>query len=100
MTPIRHDWAGPASIGLLFNCHGCAFSFLDTGSGEAPYIPADESYDLIASFNLQCVGKVREGMDVVKAVEAVGSQSGKPSKTVEISDSGELEMPAEAEAEA
>ena len=45
-------------------------------------------------------GKVLEGMDVVKAVEAVGSQSGKPSKTVEISDSGELEMPAEAEAEA
>ena len=29
-------------------------------------------------------GKVLEGMDVVKAVEAVGSQSGKPSKTVEI----------------
>ena len=40
-------------------------------------------------------GKVLEGMDVVKAVEAVGSQSGKPSKTVEISDSGELEIPVE-----
>ena len=40
-------------------------------------------------------GKVIEGMDVVKAVEAVGSQSGKTSKTVTISDSGELEMPAE-----
>jgi cyclophilin family peptidyl-prolyl cis-trans isomerase len=37
-------------------------------------------------------GKVLEGMDVVKAVEAVGSQSGKPSKTVEIVDSGELEI--------
>ena len=34
-------------------------------------------------------------MDVVKAVEAVGSQSGKTSKAVEITDSGELEMPAE-----
>jgi len=40
-------------------------------------------------------GKVSEGMDIVKAVEAVGSQSGKPSKKVTIADSGELEMPAE-----
>merc|ERR1712188_145908 len=36
-------------------------------------------------------GKVLEGMDVVKAVEAVGSQSGKPSKEVTIADSGVLE---------
>ena len=35
-------------------------------------------------------GKVVEGMDVVKKVEAVGSQSGKTSKAVEITDSGEL----------
>lgn len=35
-------------------------------------------------------GKVVEGMDVVKAVEAVGSQSGSPSKKVVIVDSGEL----------
>merc|ERR1711924_89730 len=42
-------------------------------------------------------GKVIEGMDVVSAVEAVGSQSGKTSKKVEIADSGELEMPAETE---
>jgi len=40
-------------------------------------------------------GKVIEGMDVVKAVEAVGSQSGKTSKKVSIADSGELEMPVE-----
>ena len=40
-------------------------------------------------------GKVLDGMDVVKAVEAVGSQSGTTSKTVTIDDSGELEMPAE-----
>merc|ERR1711967_86083 len=40
-------------------------------------------------------GKVIEGMDVVKAVEAVGSQSGKTSKKVVIADSGELEMPPE-----
>merc|ERR1712232_1233811 len=33
-------------------------------------------------------GKVIEGMDVVTAVEAVGSQSGKTTKTVTIHDSG------------
>ncbi|KOO29770.1 peptidyl-prolyl cis-trans isomerase [Chrysochromulina tobinii] len=46
-------------------------------------------------------GKVSddESMKVVKAVEAVGSQSGKTSKTVVIADSGELEMPPEEEGE-
>ena len=37
-------------------------------------------------------GGVLEGMDVVKAVEKVGSGGGKTTKTVEITDSGELEM--------
>jgi peptidylprolyl isomerase len=37
-------------------------------------------------------GIVIDGMDVVKAVEAVGSQSGTPSKKVTIADSGELPM--------
>merc|ERR1719247_2712649 len=36
-------------------------------------------------------GRILEGMDVVSAVEAVGSQSGKPAKTVTIHDSGVLE---------
>ena len=36
-------------------------------------------------------GKIVEGQDVVQAVEAVGSQSGTPSKKVEIVDSGVLE---------
>jgi peptidylprolyl isomerase len=35
-------------------------------------------------------GRVLEGMDVVKAIEAVGSGSGTPSQVVEITDSGEL----------
>ncbi|MFW7378597.1 MAG: peptidylprolyl isomerase [Oligoflexus sp.] len=35
-------------------------------------------------------GKVIEGMDIVKKIEAVGSPGGKPSKTVTITDSGEL----------
>jgi len=36
-------------------------------------------------------GKVLTGMDVVKAIEAVGSQSGSTSKKVEIKDCGEME---------
>merc|ERR1712130_775119 len=36
-------------------------------------------------------GKVVDGMDVVTAMEAVGSQSGRPSKTVLVADSGLLE---------
>ena len=35
-------------------------------------------------------GKVIEGMDVVKAVEAVGSQSGATSKPVSVVDCGEM----------
>ena len=35
-------------------------------------------------------GRVLEGKDVVDAIEAVGSRSGKPSKTVKIVDSGEI----------
>ncbi|KAJ1399243.1 Bet v 7-like protein [Ochromonadaceae sp. CCMP2298] len=35
-------------------------------------------------------GKVIEGMSVVKAMEAIGSRSGKTSKTVRIAQSGEL----------
>merc|ERR1719440_1027911 len=35
-------------------------------------------------------GKVSDGMDVVKAIEAVGAQSGKTSKPVVIADCGQL----------
>merc|ERR1711871_1583067 len=37
-------------------------------------------------------GEVVEGMDVVKAIEGRGSSSGKPSATITIADSGELEI--------
>ena len=40
----------------------------------------------------QVFGRVLEGMDVVKAIEAQGSQDGKPKKTVIVADSGELPM--------
>ncbi|MHB8974652.1 MAG: peptidylprolyl isomerase [Pirellulaceae bacterium] len=36
-------------------------------------------------------GRVLEGLDVVKAIEALGTRSGKPKKSVEIVDCGELE---------
>ena len=35
-------------------------------------------------------GKVIEGMDIVKKIEAVGSQTGNPKKQVKIVDSGEI----------
>ena len=35
-------------------------------------------------------GHVVEGMDIVKAIESVGTASGKPSHQVVISDAGEL----------
>jgi len=44
-------------------------------------------------------GKVEDGMDLVKRVEALGSQSGTPSKTVTIRDSGELPVDASDELE-
>ncbi|MBZ0108536.1 MAG: peptidylprolyl isomerase [Candidatus Scalindua rubra] len=37
-------------------------------------------------------GRVTEGMDVVKKVEALGSRMGEPSKRVTISDCGELSL--------
>jgi len=37
-------------------------------------------------------GRVIEGMDVVKVVEAIGTQSGKPTKAVVIEDCGELPL--------
>jgi len=35
-------------------------------------------------------GNVVEGMDIVKKIESYGSQSGKPSKTITVSNSGQL----------
>mmetsp|Transcript_16142 Transcript_16142/g.22987 ORF Transcript_16142/g.22987 Transcript_16142/m.22987 type:complete len:153 (-) Transcript_16142:310-768(-) len=37
-------------------------------------------------------GKILEGEDVVKSIEAVGTNSGQPKKKVEISNSGEIAM--------
>lgn len=35
-------------------------------------------------------GEVSEGLDVIKKVEAVGTQSGRPQQTVTIKDCGEI----------
>lgn len=35
-------------------------------------------------------GEVKEGMDIIKRIEAIGSDSGKTSKPVVVSDCGEL----------
>ena len=48
---------------------------------------------ILKSLNLLCAvvfGHVVEGMDLVRAIEAVGSSSGKPSQQVTIADAGEL----------
>ena len=76
--PTERDSAGPDTNGSQFFICTSDTSFLD---GKHTVF-----------------GKVTNGLDVVKKVEAVGSQSGKTSKKVTIEDSGELEMPPEPEA--
>lgn len=48
---------------------------------------------ILMQFLLLCAvvfGQVVEGMDIVRAIEAVGSSSGKPSQQVTIADAGEM----------
>jgi len=58
-TPSRHDWAGPGSVILCFNCNGCPFHLVDAGA-ELANVPPGETIELFAAFNLQAVGRVRE----------------------------------------
>ena len=46
---------------------------------------------LPSSLPAQVFGKVLEGMDIVRQIESLGSQSGKPAKEVRIAASGELQ---------
>ena len=62
-APSRHDWAGPASVILLFNCFNCNCALIEGGHDLAS-ISSDETVDLIAGFNLQKVGRLREGKKV------------------------------------
>ena len=47
---------------------------------------------LSAPFCCERAGKVKEGLDVIKKVEAVGSQGGETSKPVTVVDCGELPL--------
>ena len=66
--PSRHDWAGPASVILLFNLHGCGFRVVD-GAADFNSVAGDETYDLHAGFNMQQVGRIREARGMGESVE-------------------------------
>ena len=51
-TQSRHDWAGPGSMILLFNCHGCTFRIAD-GSEAGSVMGETEDLTVIAMFNMQ-----------------------------------------------
>lgn len=53
----RHDWAGPASLNLVFNCFNCAWKW--DLQGESDKVGPEEEFELTAAFNFQTVGKIR-----------------------------------------
>ena len=58
-TPSRHDWAGPGGTIVLFCCLGAHWQEIEGGSDLAT-LPSDEDVDVLSSFNLQKVGRVRQ----------------------------------------
>ena len=54
--PSRHDWAPPGGEILLFNCHHCPCA-LAPGVDAASFTEAG-ALQLIAVFNMQCVGRI------------------------------------------
>ena len=79
---LNHDAAGVLSMANAGkNTNGSQF-FITTGPRQA----LDGGYVVF--------GRVLEGMEIVKAVEAVGSRSGKTSQTVTIVDCGEMKAAA------
>ena len=76
---------------------GKLWSYTENRYAPPPPYPSPDPFEPfavaaveLADEGLIVLGKVVEGMDVVKAVEAVGSQSGKTSKEVLVVDSGEM----------
>ena len=66
-TPSRHDWAGPAGVAMLFNCSGCSFEVIE---GSSDVATCDEAVELVAAFNLQPIGRVREPRGLNDTFEA------------------------------
>ena len=58
--------------------------------GKDRQIIGNFEWGLIHYFQHVVFGSVVEGMDVVKKVESVGSQSGRTSRPVKIADCGQL----------
>ncbi|CAO2164822.1 unnamed protein product [Urochloa humidicola] len=90
--PVEHSSRTFTAVGLLCTAHGvpegnepyaCDSGFFIT-TGPAPFL--QNMHTIFA----QVVG----GMDVVKAIEEVGTRSGTPKKAVKISDCGEVPAPA------
>merc|ERR1711963_1002841 len=78
-----------------FMCQGGDFTRGNGTGGKSIYGDkfADENFTLKHSWldgKHVVFGSVTDGMDVVKKIEAVGSQSGKTAKPVVIADSGQL----------
>jgi cyclophilin family peptidyl-prolyl cis-trans isomerase len=73
-------------------CHNTlhrSFQLIILATADACYVHAHFSHVLTQQKHV-VFGKVTKGMEVVKAIEAVGSQSGKTSQPVVIVDCGQL----------
>jgi cyclophilin family peptidyl-prolyl cis-trans isomerase len=85
MLPIHR--CGPYSISPH---HNLSLLFIVFVKLSLYFLNISSFFLLYLSPSAVVFGRVLEGMDLVKAIEAKGSQSGKPNAKVVIADSGEL----------
>ena len=57
-TPSRHNWAGPGSVILLFNCQTCPFTLAE-GSDPSGLLGEQDDLPLTSTFNMQVIGRFR-----------------------------------------